>query len=203
MRCLVVLTLLGLTTSAWASSDEAFDKMKESAEKFDGNLSSFLEKYVGECKDPETARECKQTAADFRKKVTGKKFYFIIGEEQSNLSPGRSSSDGAFTLNLTPFFAAGNYALSNAAPTKTDPRGNPLFPWVVLKGKAADGMEAQRSLREVANHSVRAEVIFTPQSIWTLGGKGGAAKQFGVKASFNGIRAASSMTGQSLAVEVR
>jgi hypothetical protein len=198
----VLALILCVSTAASAGAGDGFDRLKDSAEKFDGSLSGFLDRFVGECNDPGTARECKEAANEFRRKAAGKRFYFIIGEEQANLSPGSSASDGSFTINLTPIFAAGNYAVSHGAPLKADPRGNPIFSFMPIKGKAPDGMEAQRTLREVANRSVRVEVVFTPQGIWQLPHKGGG-KTLGVRAIFQGIRATSSMSGEPIAQMVK
>jgi hypothetical protein len=201
MRRIAALCLL-VSLPAFADSEGTFSTLKDNAEKYDGSLSAFLDKYVGECSDPATMRECKEAATQFRKKVTGKRFFFLIGEEQaSSLSPGKWFPNGEFTINLTPFFAAGNYAVSQSSPHHTDPQGNPVFPWVTMKGKASDVMEAQRTLREVSMRSVRVELVFTPESVWALPKKGGG-KQYGVKASFNGVRAISGMTGQAIATVV-
>jgi hypothetical protein len=202
MRRLVLSLTLFFSTAALADAGEAFDKMKGAAEKFDGSLSGFLDRFVGECPDPGTAHECKEASNEFRKKVAGKRFFFIIGEEQANLSPGNSSNNGDYTVNLTPIFAAGNYAVSQGAPLRADPNGNPVFSYMTLKGKASDGLEAQRTLREVANRNVRVEVVFTPQGIWALPRKGGG-KMLGVKATFQGVRATSGMTGQPVAHMVK
>ena len=203
MRLACVVLSLALPWSALADGDRSFTQLRDSAEKFDGSLSAFLERYVGVCPSSEGARECREAAGAFRKNATGKKYFFIIGEEQvSSLAPGRVMSNGEYTLGLTPFFPAGNFAVSQGAPHHLDARGNPVFPVMMLKGKSEDSMEAQRVMREVSNRNVRVELVFTPQGVWALPSRKGDKLQ-GVRATFNAVQATSGSSGKSLASAVK
>src|SRR5947209_2380710 len=106
MRAFLFLPLL--STLAAADTDPRFAQLRERAEPYEGSLSSFAEHYVGDCS--EGGVECGRAAAAFRQQMNGKKFFFIIGEEQvANLSMGFvDTRRGTFTLNWIPFFSAGS-----------------------------------------------------------------------------------------------
>src|SRR5205823_5759249 len=104
----------------------------------------------------------------FRKASNGHKFYMILTEDSTSvLSMGAFNPHGAeVTFNLTPFFPGSNSAVTHGAPSKTDPAGNPMLPFITLKGTLPDGWNVQMMARQVAARAMRLQVVFTPQGLW-------------------------------------
>jgi hypothetical protein len=96
---------------------------------------------------------------------------------------------------LTPFFAAGPYALTHGAPKQTDAVGNPLLPLLTLRGKATGDLDALRLQRLIAGRELRVEVVFTPQDVWTLPRKRGE-KIRGVKSRIDALQVTNGRTGE-------
>jgi hypothetical protein len=122
----------------------------------------------------------------------------VVGEEGSHvLSMGRTSGD-VFTMNLTPFFAASNSAVTQGAPSKTDANGNPVLPFMVIKGSATDNADADTIARWLGMRALKMEVVFTPLGLWQLPKKGGG-KVTGVKARIEAIQVVVGRTGEPVA----
>ena len=198
---LVVLAVVGLASEqrAHADTESKFAELRDKSDRFEGSFAAFLDRFVGECNDPLEASTCKQASAEFRKKVKGKKFYFIIGEDQvSNLSAGSyNPSRNEFTVNLTPFFPAGGYALTQGAPKKTDANGNPVFPFLPIKVKLPPDFSPQRFARTIGNKEVRMQLVFTPQATWAIAKRGGG-KLEGVQAQLEGVVLSLASSGDTL-----
>lgn len=197
-RRLAALFGLGLSFTAQARTEEKFDKVRSSAEPV-GSLSGFLEKYVGAC-GPGSPPRCESNASAFRRQVNGRRFFLATGDESSSLlSVGRfDEAKREYELRLTPFFAAGTYALTQGAPRQTDAAGNPLLPLLVMRGKAPDGFSPSRLQRLVSARELRIELVFTPQELWALTRKRGA-KIHGVKSRIEAVQVVSARTGEVVA----
>jgi hypothetical protein len=195
-RALAVVVVVA-AGAARADVDAKFAALRDDAEALQG-LGSFLDKYVGDCG---TDAECKKNTETFRQVANGKKFYMIIPEDQvSNLVMGTYDPHAqAFVLNLTPFFPASNSAVTLGAPARTDPQGNPVLPFVSIKGSIPEGGNAQSIARQVAMKTLRLQVVFTPQGLWTLPKKGGG-KIVGVKSRIDAILVTIGRTGQQVAL---
>lgn len=191
------LTAFGLilATTAWADADPKFAKLRDQAEALQG-LGAFLDKYVGDCG---TDVECKKNTETFRSAANGKKFYMIITEESvSNLAMGNyDPGSQSFTLNLTPIFTASNSAVTQGAPARTDANGNPVMSFMTIKGEVPEGGNASSIQRMVNSKSLRLQVVFTPQGIWTLPKKGGG-KIFGVKSRIDAVLVTVGRTGEQV-----
>ena len=192
-RALAFTTVLLASGLGWADVDPKFAKLRDSAEALEG-LGNFLDKYVGDCG---TDVDCKKNTETFRSAANGKKFYMIIGEESVNNLQMGSYDPGAqeFTLNLTPFFPASSSALTGGAPSRTDANGNPVMPFMAIKGAVSEGGNAQSVARMVSMKTLRLQVVFTPQGLWTLPKKGGG-KLVGVKTRIDGILVTVGRTGE-------
>jgi hypothetical protein len=184
-----------LAASAWADVDPKFVKLRDSAEAIEG-LGNFLDKYVGDCG---TDVECKKNTETFRSAANGKKFYMIITEDSvTNLQMGSyDPGSQTFTMNLTPFFPASNSAITGGAPSRTDANGNPVMPFMTIKGEVAEGGNAQSVARMVSMKTLRLQVIFSPQGLWTLPKKGGG-KITGVKAHIDAVLVTVGRTGEQV-----
>lgn len=187
-----VLVTAGL---AWADADPKFAKLRDSAEAIEG-LGNFLDKYVGDCG---TDVDCKKNTETFRSAANGKKFYMIITEDSVNNLQMASYDPGAqtFLMNLTPFFPASNSAITGGAPTRTDANGNPVLPFMTIKGVVAEGGNAQSVARMISMKTLRLQIIFSPQGLWTLPKKG-KEKITGVKAHIDAILVTVGRTGEQV-----
>jgi hypothetical protein len=197
-RALVALSL-AVGGLAWGDAEPRFEKVKGDAEALQG-LGSFLDKYVGDCG---TDAECKKNTETFRTAANGKKFYMIISEEAvSNLTMGRyDPGSGEFSLNLTPFFPASNSAVTQGAPSHTDANGNPVMPFMTIKGQVPEGKNEQSISRAVAMKVLRLQVVFTPQGLWSLPKKGGG-KIVGVKSRIDAVLVTVGRTGETIGLYV-
>src|SRR6266851_5683548 len=73
---------------ALASSDSKFAALRSAADPL-GNLSSFLEKYIGDC-DSGSGPRCHAQAISFRETSNGRRFVIMLGDDSARLlSAGR------------------------------------------------------------------------------------------------------------------
>jgi hypothetical protein len=193
---LAALALAAAAATAFADEDPAFEKAKSGASTTDG-LSTFLTKFVGTC-TKESGPQCTKAADEYRRSVKGKKLYLAIEDATPVVAIGGKNDDGEVTLNVTPFFAGGEYALTSGAPSRTDAAGNPVMPLIRVSGKAPDG-DVDRLARMLSAHQLRIEVVFSPEGTWSLSKKGGDAIQ-GVKARIQALRVSMARTGETVAV---
>ena len=201
---LAPLLLLLLPLAALAQDDQGLDPrflaLREGATPV-GGLGSFLERYVGECGEPGLAGSCEEKAKAFRKAHEGKRLFLLVGEDAAGmLSPGAFDPDtGELRVNVTPFFPAGNYALSHGAPRRTDARGNPVMALLRAEGQAPDDWMPGTFQRLFQMRGVRAQVIFTPTGVWSLPRRGGG-KSRGVSARVEALLVTVARTGEPLAL---
>jgi hypothetical protein len=113
---------------ALAASDSKFAALRSAADPL-GNLAAFLQRYIGDC-DSGSGPRCHSQAISFRETSNGRRFVMLLGDESARiLSAGRfDAGRREYELQLTPFFAAGRFALTHGAPKQTDTAGNPLMP---------------------------------------------------------------------------
>ncbi|MFP2958940.1 DUF6066 family protein [Myxococcus sp. 1LA] len=196
-RILLAAALL-LPALALADADPRFAKLRDEAEPL-GGLGTFLEKYIGACDGAFVDAQCKSNAEAFRKKYQGKRLYMIVTEDDASmLSAGPySPGTGEYTINITPFFPGGSSALTHGAPKKTDASGNPILPYLTVTGDMPEGWNLQMFTRLFSMRAVRAQVVFTPQSVWSLPKKGGG-KNHGVTARIEAILITEGRSGQPM-----
>ncbi len=195
-RSLLLLAALA-PALALADADPRFQALRDSAEPV-GGLGQFLDKYIGECATAGGIDgECRQNASAFRQKMRGKKLYMIVTEESAGmLSPGDYDvRRGEYSINVTPFFGAGGYGLTQGTPKRTDANGNPVMPLMTVRGETKDGWSPMRFQRLFSSRELRLQVVFTPQDVWTLPKKGGG-KIYGVRAKIEGILVTIGRTGE-------
>ncbi len=200
MRNISVFAML-FSVVAMADVDARFAKLRDQAEPL-ASLGPFVDKYVGSCPPALMGgRDCEKNVELYRKGMTGKKFYMIITESTSNvLSVSRiNPREGTAIINVTPFFAAGESALTHGAPVKTDENGNPILNFIQIEAKIPDGWSPQMLQRQVQAQGLRLQVVFTPQGLWSLQKKGGGTIK-GVKAKFDGVVVSVGRTGEVVGV---
>lgn len=195
---LVMAAAVTVSSLAAAGDSERFESMKKGAEALSG-LGPFLDKYNGsDCGSAAMGgQDCQRASAEFRREATGKKFFMIISDDQTAvLSMGRSDGN-SYTMNLTPFFPASNSAITHGSPSRADADGNPVLPFITIKGEVPDMESPATVARWISTRSVRLELIFTPQGNWTLPKKGGG-KNTGVKARLEAVRVVVARSGEHL-----
>lgn len=189
MRAITPALLATLTLCAVASADveTKFADLRDKSKPL-GSLSGFLDKYIGECKDPLEGPTCKSNAADFRKKTSGQSYYMIVSEDSATmLSPGPyNPTTGEYTINVTPFFPAGGYAVTEGSPKRADANGNPVLPFIQMHGKVGEGWNGQRFNSLFMRRGLRLLVIFTPNGVWNLS-KPGGGKNAGISAKIHAL----------------
>lgn len=202
MRWLVMTLVVG-STLAWADADPKFVKLRDQAEPLT-SVGSFVEKYVGECASPLLGgAECEKNAEIFRRGATNKKFYMIITEDSAGvLQLGEVNvGQGTLTLNLTPFFAGSNSAITHGAPSRTDSNGNPVLPFLRIPSQLPEGWNPGLMARQVQAKALRLQIVFTPQGLWTLPKKGGGSIK-GVKARLEAVLVTVGRTGEQVGLWV-
>lgn len=202
MRWLVTLAVL-VPAMALADADARFAQLRDQAEALT-SVGSFVDKYVGDCASPLLGgSECSKNADIFRRGATGKKFYMIITEDSSGvLQMGEVNiGKGTLTLNLTPFFAGSNSAITHGAPSKTDANGNPVLPFIRIPSELPEGWNPGLMARQVQSKALRMQIVFTPQGVWSLPKKGGGTIK-GVKAKFEAVLVTVGRTGEQIGLWV-
>ncbi|HEU4759544.1 MAG TPA: DUF6066 family protein, partial [Dehalococcoidia bacterium] len=134
MHRLAALALAAVAATAAAEDDPVFEKAKSGSTPTEG-LSTFLSKYVGSC-TKESGPQCAKAADEYRRQNKGKKLYLSLDDATPVVSIGGKGDGGEVVLNITPFFAGGEYALTSGAPSRTDAAGNPVMPLIRVKGQA-------------------------------------------------------------------
>jgi hypothetical protein len=185
---------------AFADVDSKFADMRDKAKPL-GSLGAFLDSYVGQCTDPFSGPECKNNSADYRKKANGHAYYMIIHEEAATmLSAGPyNPQTGEFTINVTPFFGANGYAVTQGAPKRADANGNPILPFIQVKGKVSQGWSGTRFNSLFMRRGLRLQIVFTPQDLWALP-KGSGGKNYGVKARIDAMLITEGRSGEVMGV---
>lgn len=184
---------------AIALGEGRFDELRKEAQPFDGGLGEFLELYLGDCGTASSTANCRNRSREFQSQTKGKRFYALVREDEAGMV-GMSESTragGDFTIEVTPFFPGAEHALTNAVPKKTDPKGNPILPVLMIPAKLP-GIETVEDMERLfKNRGVRLELLFRPEQPWALPKKGGG-QLTGVKGKLDAIQV-TSRTGAVLA----
>ena len=192
------VTLLTLVP-AIAFGEGRFDELRKGAQPFEGGLGEFLELYLGDCGSASNTANCRNRSREFQTQAKGKRFYALIREDEAGMVGMSDStrSGGDFTVEVTPYFPGAEHALTNAVPKKTDAKGNPILPVLMIAGKLPGVETVDDMERLFKNRGVRLELLFRPEQPWALPKKGGG-QITGVKAKLEAIQA-TSRTGDVLA----
>jgi len=182
-----------------AVAEDRFDALRAQARPYDGGLGQFLEEYLGDCGDNPN---CRSHTKDFQAQSKGQRFYALVREDEAAMLgfSDRPTGGGEYTVEVTPFFPGNEHALTNASPTKTDAKGNPILPVLMLPGQVPDGETVDSIARMFKNRGVRLELLFRPDQPWAVAKKGGG-KLIGLRAKLDAIRV-TSRSGALLALWV-
>jgi len=195
---LMLVTLVPAITLA----EGRFDELRKDAQPFDGGLGDFLELYLGDCGTASNTANCRNRSREFQTQAKGKRFYALVREDEAGMVGMSEStrSGGDFTIEVTPFFPGSEHALTNAVPKKTDAKGNPVLPVLMIPGTLPGAETVDDMVRLFKNRGVRLELLFRPEQPWALNKKGGG-QLTGVKARLDAIQV-TSRTGAVLAIWV-
>lgn len=195
---LMLVTLVPAVTLA----EGRFDELRKDAQPFDGGLGDFLELYLGDCGTASNTANCRNRSREFQTQAKGKRFYALVREDEAGMVGMSEStrSGGDFTIEVTPFFPGSEHALTNAVPKKTDAKGNPVLPVLMIPGTLPGAETVDDMVRLFKNRGVRLELLFRPEQPWALNKKGGG-QLTGVKARLDAIQV-TSRTGAVLAIWV-
>jgi hypothetical protein len=182
-------------------------------EAFDRRAPEVDVEYHDTDRDPELAKEeedwgdtpawdaaqCEEKRKEFRRGADGRKHYMIVTEDSASvLSMGDANPiSGDFVLNMTPFFSAGDSAITHQAPSKTDANGNAVLPYLRIPSKIPDGWTMQLMNRQVQARALRIQLVFTPEGVWSLPKKGGGQIR-GIKTRFDGVIVQIGRTGETI-----
>jgi Family of unknown function (DUF6066) len=184
---------------AIALAEGRFDELRKEVQPFDGGLGEFLELYLGDCGTASNTANCRNRSREFQSQTKGKRFYALVREDEAGMvgMSENTRAGGDFTIEVTPFFPGAEHALTNAVPKKTDPKGNPILPVLMIPAKLP-GIETVEDMERLfKNRGVRLELLFRPEQPWALPKKGGG-QLTGVKGKLDAIQV-TSRTGAVLA----
>ncbi len=196
LRPLAIALLAALAGPAAAATD--FAAAASGAERLE-TLEPFLARYVGRCTDVYERRTCEANVAASRRAVSGKTFAVRVPDAAALVHPRLQGEK--FVLLVTPFVDGGGLALSNGAPLRQDPQGNPLVGLIPISRKLRPGtmeLEFQGPFRTGA---IELEIVFKPERTWKLPRREGGSYQ-GVAARFVAIRVLDARTGAEIAARV-
>jgi hypothetical protein len=196
LRPLAIALLAALSLPASAASD--FASLATGAERLE-TLEPFLTRYVGHCTDIYERRTCEANVAASRRAVAGKTFTVRVPDAAPLVRPRLEGQK--FVLLVTPFVDGGGLALSNGAPIRQDPQGNPLVGLIPIQGRLPPGtmdLEFQGPFRTGA---IELEIVFRPERTWKLPRREGGSYE-GVAARFLAIRVLDARTGTEIASKV-
>ena len=195
------LMLIALVPAV-ALAEGRFDELRKEAQPFDGGLGDFLELYLGDCGTASNTANCKNRSREFQTQAKGKRFYALVREDEAGMVGMSEStrSGGDFTIEVTPFFPGSEHALTNAVPKKTDAKGNPVLPVLMIPGTLPGAETVDDMVRLFKNRGVRLELLFRPEQPWALNKKGGG-QLTGLKAKIEAMQV-TSRTGAVLATWV-
>ncbi len=196
LRPLAIALAAALAAPAAAATD--FATAANGAERLQ-TLEPFLARYVGRCTDVYERRTCEANVAAARRAFAGKTFAVRVPDAAALVHPKLQGEK--FVLLVTPFVDGGGLALSNGAPLRQDPQGNPLVGLIPISGKIPPGtmeLEFQGPFRTGA---IELEIVFRPERTWKLPRREGGSYE-GVAARFLAIRVLDARTGAEIAAKV-
>jgi hypothetical protein len=196
IRPLAIALLAALSAPTLAATD--FASLATGAERLE-TLEPFLSRYVGHCTDVYERRTCEANVAASRRAVTGKTFTVRVPDAAPLVRPRLEGQK--FVLLVTPFVDGGGLALSNGAPLRQDPQGNPLVGLIPINGKLPPGTMELDFQGPFRSGAIELEIVFRPERTWKLPRREGGSFE-GVAARFLAIRVLDARTGNEIASKV-
>ncbi len=175
-----------------------FAKLRDRARPV-ASLTTFLDKYVGDCSKEE--RECSGNVRKARAEMDAETHYLILedGVAQLMRPAGFNPNTREFKIDLTPFFEAGGRALTEGAPKGQDAQGRPRIPLMTLVAQVPNSWMPMDMDRLLRTGNVKVQLVFKTQGVWSLPGRRGE-KLEGVKAKMLAVRLTNRRNGDQLAL---
>jgi len=178
--------------------EQLFANLREQAKSID-NLKSFLRLYMGDCEMGPEAAGCRQQSAAFRQQANQNSYVFFAFDDALLLEL-RSLPNGQLNISWLPFFSSFGYALSAHAPRQWNREGQPIYPYMQLRGQLPPGTQAEEVLRWQKVGRLAAEIIVVPKGMWKAPPSRGKETLEGMGVSWKAIRIFDSRTGQTLGI---
>jgi Family of unknown function (DUF6066) len=177
-----------------------FDAVREQSYRLD-SLGTFLERYVGTCRDEFTRSDCEQNVRAVRRGLERRSYTASVAERTIEIvKPERTRSGYRFVV--TPFIDGGGIALTHGEPHRQDTAGRPLIGLLVMEGALPEGMDEMALETALRTGRVELEVVFRPEGTWRLKRKGEPGFYEGVRARFLAMRLVESRTGAEIASKI-
>ncbi|MFN7133262.1 MAG: DUF6066 family protein [Myxococcales bacterium] len=195
-------TLLAPLGARADNMNSPFARLRDRSKPLPG-MTAFLDKYVGDCGASEERQACSANVKKTRAEMEGNTYYVILGEASASLlkPAGFNPATREFRIDLTPFFEGGGRALTDGAPKGQDAQGRPRIPLMTLVSKLPDDWTPMDMDRLLRTGNVKIHLVFQPQGVWSLPGKGGDRLE-GVKAKLLAVRLTNRQTGDELALHL-
>lgn len=137
-------------------------------------LESFMEKVVPDCArvpDPEARRRCETDAKRARREFRGATLEVLIEDDLRDLSQvgAFDSGRGAYPVEITPLFAAGDTILSAQRPKRLTRDGRPVSSRVRVWVKTQDGRPDFAMERTLKQGRWFLRLSFSPGKPWKVG----------------------------------
>jgi hypothetical protein len=190
-----LLALLLVAAPPAADPAGGYAAVRRGAERVD-NLATFLERYVGTCKDVYTRAECERNVAGARRALQGKVLVARVTEGVPELVRPRCDGE-RWRIDVTPFLDGGGLALTHGAPIRLDEQGRPVIGLLVLQGTLPPGTSELDFHSPFRTGNVEMEVVFTVEGTWKMKRRDGGFYE-GVKARFLGLRLVDPRTGAEI-----
>jgi len=196
-RCTLGCAALALAAlpPARAFADEAFEVLRRQAEPVE-SLATFVERFVGRCRDGFERAACEANVKAARKAAEGKLFVAVLAERAREIVQAERRGSG-FRFLVTPFVDADGLALTHGEP-RLDARGRPAIGLLVVD--AAPGVPEETVEAALRTGRLEVEVIFRPEGAWKLRRPDGGWYE-GVRARFAALRLVDGRTGAEIAVK--
>jgi hypothetical protein len=187
------VVLLAAVPPLSASADEALEALRRQAEPVE-SLATFVERYVGRCRDGFERAACEANVKAARKAADGKLFAAVLAERAREVV--RAERRGrSFRFLVTPFIDADGLALTHGEP-RLDARGRPAIGLLVVDAAPAVPEEAVEAALRTGRLEI--EILFRPEGAWKLRRPDGGWYE-GVRARFAALRLVDGRTGAEIA----
>jgi hypothetical protein len=187
--------LLAAIPSLSTLADEGLEALRRQAESVE-SLATFVERYVGRCRDGFERGACEANVKAVRKAADGKLFVAVLAERAREIVRAERRG-GGFRFLVTPFVDADGLALTHGEP-RLDARGRPAIGILVVDAAPAVPEETVEAALRTGRLEV--EVFFRPEGAWKLRRPDGGWYE-GVRARFAALRLVDGRTGAEIAVK--
>ena len=185
--------LIALLLPLQALAEEALEALRREAQPVE-SLATFVERYVGRCRDGPERATCEANVKAARKAADGKLFAAVLAERAREVVRAERRGRG-FRFLVTPFVDADGLALTHGEP-RLDARGRPSIGLLVVD--SAPGVAEETVEAALRTGRLELEILFRPEGAWRLRRPDGGWYE-GVRARFAALRIVDGRTGAEIA----